>query len=132
MPDPKITREWLSKAQEDLAFASACLGEEMSFFAQICFFFQQSAEKYLKGYIAAKNLSFRKVHDLIELLEICKKENPGFTALESACKFLNRFYMDTRYPAHWPSDFIREDALEAQKSAQLIAQWIQKQLTEKP
>ncbi len=58
---PEIVREWIDKAEEDYGFA--CAGMECTtYFAQICFHFQQAAEKYLKAFIVAKKLEFRPVH----------------------------------------------------------------------
>ncbi|MBI4669661.1 MAG: HEPN domain-containing protein [Elusimicrobia bacterium] len=128
MPNHKVAEEWAAKAGEDFAFAGACLEEEISFFAQICFFFQQAAEKYLKAYIVAKGLEFRKIHDLIELLETCAKQDASFHVLKDACKFVNRFYVDTRYPVHWPSDFTRQDAEQAKESACEIAEFIKEKI----
>ena len=47
MVDPDIIEEWISKADEDFEFARINLEEEKPFHAQICFHFQQAAEKYL-------------------------------------------------------------------------------------
>ena len=48
MADPKVVQEWLQKADEDLGFAASII-EDSPFYAQICFHFQQAAEKYLSG-----------------------------------------------------------------------------------
>ena len=71
MVDAKIVEEWISKADEDFEFAFLNLNEGKTFFAQICFHFQQASEKYLKAYIIAHELEFRKIHDLTVLLKIC-------------------------------------------------------------
>lgn len=65
----EIIREWIEKAEEDFGFASSSI-EHTDYFAQICFHFQQAAEKYLKAFIIANKLEFRPIHNLIELLEI--------------------------------------------------------------
>ena len=49
MVDREIIDEWLAKADEDFDFARINLEEEKPFFAQICFHFHQSAEKYIKA-----------------------------------------------------------------------------------
>ena len=36
------------------------------------------------------------------------------------CKLLNRFYIDTRYPVHWPTHYTKEEALKAQKATKHI------------
>ena len=70
MVDLEIVREWLAKADEDFEFARVNFEEEKPFFAQICFHFQQAAEKYLISYVIAHELEFRKIHDLPMLLKI--------------------------------------------------------------
>jgi HEPN domain-containing protein len=64
MVDRSIVGEWLAKAREDFEFARINLEEGKLFFAQICFHFHQAAEKYLKAYIVAHELEFRKIHPL--------------------------------------------------------------------
>lgn len=51
MVDASLVTEWLTKAAEDLEFGRINLEERKNFFAQICFHFQQAAEKYLKAFI---------------------------------------------------------------------------------
>lgn len=43
----EIVKEWIKKADEDFDFAEVVL-EHKAFYPQICFHFQQAAEKYLK------------------------------------------------------------------------------------
>ena len=50
MVDREIINEWIAKADEDFEFAKINLEEEKSFYAPICFHFQQAAEKYFKAY----------------------------------------------------------------------------------
>ena len=128
MADIRIINEWLEKADDDFHFAAANLREGSEFFAQICFHFQQSAEKYLKAYIIAHDLAFSKVHDLVYLLKICSDNMPELGLLKEDCIFLNAAYIDTRYPVHWPTDYTRETALKLYTSADNIAQTIRKKL----
>jgi HEPN domain-containing protein len=124
MMDKKIVKEWLSKAQEDLGFALWNLADEdNTFYAQICFHFHQAAEKYLKTYIVAHELEFRKIHDLPELLKICQEHDESFASLQEGCEFLTDFYIDTRYPVHWPAEISKEEAKNAQKAAEKIARF---------
>ncbi len=70
MADGEIIREWLKKADEDFDFALVNLQEGKNFYSQICYHFHQAAEKYLKAYIVAQELEFRKIHDLPVLLKM--------------------------------------------------------------
>lgn len=124
MADPKIVNEWLDKADEDFHFATANLKEGSNFYAQICFHFQQAAEKYLKAFIVAHDLEFEKSHNLIYLLKVCKQKEPALSSLNNECEFLNTFYIETRYPVHWPTDYTKERALQAKQSTQKIAESI--------
>jgi len=42
------------------------------------------------------------------------------------CRFLNGFYIDTRYPVHWPTQYTKEEALKAKKAAENIGVEIKK------
>lgn len=120
---PEIAREWLEKAQEDYGFACASLKDTI-YFAQICFHFQQAAEKYLKAFIIANKLEFRAVHNLLELLDICSQKDPRIEELTEACRFLNPFYIDSRYPVHWPAHYDKTTALKAKQITETIGNWV--------
>ena len=120
---PEITKEWIQKADEDYGFASSSL-ECTEYFGQICFHFQQAAEKYLKAFIVSNKLNFRPVHNLLELLATCSQTDPDIKQLENACRFLNPFYIDTRYPVHWPVAYDKNTALNAKKMTEEIRDWV--------
>jgi len=128
MADRVVVREWLEKARNDYRFAETNLLEGSEFYAQICFHFQQAAEKYLKAYIISKGLAFEKVHDLVHLLRICAAAEPGFNSLKEECIFLNTAYIETRYPVHWPTNYNRETAEQAYDAAGKIAALVRDQL----
>lgn len=58
MVEIEIVQEWIEKANQDFEFARVNFEEDKPFYAQICFHFQQAAEKYLKAYIIAHELEF--------------------------------------------------------------------------
>ncbi len=117
MVDPAIVKEWFSKADEDFQFAEVNLKEGRNFFPQICFHFQQAAEKYLKSLIIARELKFSKIHDLEHLLEACLQNEEQLKKIKDECAFLDGFYVDTRYPVHWPVNYTRKEAEKAHKAA---------------
>lgn len=131
MVENEIVREWLTKANEDFAFAEVNLVEGKPFFAQICFHFHQSAEKYLKAYIIAHDLDFRKVHDLTLLLKICLAKDSAYAQLREDCEYLNAFYVETRYPVHWPTHFTSEEAQKAARAAGNIKVVINERLSQR-
>jgi len=119
MVDPQIVKEWLDKADEDLHFSISII-EDSTFYAQICFHFHQAAEKYLKAVVIAFELEFKIIHDLPVLLKTCIPKQSRLSVLEEDCKLLNRFYIDTRYPVHWPTKYSKEEAIKAKAAAQRI------------
>lgn len=123
MADLVIVKEWLDKADEDFHFAESNLQDGSEFFSQICFHFQQSAEKYLKSYIIANGLDFDKVHDLVHLLRTCSGHDQMFTDLKEECILLNSAYIETRYPVHWPISYTKETAEQAHAAAEKIS-WL--------
>jgi len=128
MVDVEIIREWLTKADEDFEFARINLEEAKPFLAQICFHFQQAAEKYLKSYIIAHELEFLKIHDLPLLLKICLWKDPSFEQLREDCEFLTTFYVDTRYPVHWPTQFSHQETQKALKASARIQDMVKNKL----
>jgi len=128
MADPKIVEEWLAKGDEDFEFASLNLRADHSFFAQICFHFHQAAEKYLKAFIIAYDLEFRKIHELPLLLKICRSHDPSLINLQDNCEYLDAFYLDTRYPVHWPTNYSKDVAQSAFQASSKIRDLIKEKL----
>ena len=90
--------------------------------------FPAGGGKYLKAFIVANGLEFRAIHNLLELLQICKQHNPGLEELRQDCRFLNPFYIDTRYPVHWPAHYDKDAAVKAKKMATNVRNWIKETL----
>lgn len=127
MADPKEAKKWTDKAESDFAFASSIL-PDTTFYAQVCFYFQQAAEKFLKAYIVRYDLEFKKIHDLVQLLGICAKHSEKFTSLLDDCRLLTTLYIDTRYPVHWPAAVSKEEANKALEAARKIKLFVEKLL----
>jgi HEPN domain-containing protein len=128
MAELELVKEWIGKAEEDFGYASLSLDEEFEYFPQICWHFQQAAEKYLKAYVVAFDLEFRKIHDLAALLKNCAAKDSSFTSLAEDCQYLQKFYIETRYPVVWETKWTREDALKAKGAAQKIAELVRKKV----
>ena len=131
MVDPRNIKEWLDKTDDDFYFADANLREGSEFFAQICFYFQQAAEKYLKAFIICNGLNFSKLHDLVHLLKTCSEHEPTLEKLKEDCILLSSAYIDTRYPVHWPTDYTRETAKKLHVAAFNISGIIREQINQK-
>jgi len=63
-----------------------------------CFHAQQCAEKYLKGRLEEAGITFRKTHDLLELLDQTSAVEPGWNSLEKELDTLNDYSVAYRYP----------------------------------
>lgn len=128
MVDTTIVQEWIAKADEDYLFACKHLLDEDSFFSPLCFHGQQTAEKFLKAYIVRNELPLRKIHDLLELLSICESHDTSFSELRDDLTLLQRYYVDTRYPAVWPIGTTKRDAEEALDAAGRIREFVLEKL----
>lgn len=124
-------RQWFAKADTD--FTSARMFADRSGPAEtICFLAQQGAEKYLKGYLVWQAMPFRKVHDLLEILNACRAIDETFGELETDCRILNPYAVRIRYPGY-ASDYTDEDARDALSRAEHIRRFVREQLgLEKP
>lgn len=133
IPDSTNPKAWLEFADEDFGFARVNLNDlEVNYFPQICFHFQQAAEKYLKAYIVAKKLAFRKIHELPALLQICQTDDSHFIQLKDECDFLTEFYFESRYPASLPiSEISRRMAEKAKIAAKKIGDFVKNKLTDR-
>lgn len=69
-PRKHETRQWLTKAAEDLGLADL-LVQSSRFPAATVYHCQQAAEKALKAFLAWQDQPFRKTHDLVELGGLC-------------------------------------------------------------
>jgi len=98
------------------------------FSPRYAFYFQQAAEKYLKAYIVAHELEFRKIHELPLLLKICTSRDPSFNQLQDDCEFLTTYYIETRYPVHWPTNFSAEQTQKAFQFASQIRALVKEKL----
>lgn len=104
-----VVKDWLKRAEDDYKHVKRDLPKEDYFFSHLAFFLEQAAEKYLKAYIVAFDLSFEYTHDLLKLLEICKSKEKEFNNFLNVCNELNPYYVDTRYPVHWSVGYRKED-----------------------
>jgi HEPN domain-containing protein len=94
----KAAREWVRKAESDyrLALRTAALAEP--FHDQVCFFCQQSAEKYLKALLVESNVVVPRTHNLDDLLALLLPYHASLGSLRRGLIFLTDFAVEFRYP----------------------------------
>jgi HEPN domain-containing protein len=92
----ETVKRWIFLADGDLKTAEDELSVPEPFTNTICFHSQQCVEKYLKAYLSFVGKSFRKTHDISELIELCKEIDEEFEILYSlnATK-LTRYAIET-------------------------------------
>lgn len=117
---PSHVQEWFNRAGDDELSIRALLKDQDGAPSTVCFLSQQMAEKYFKALITFTKQPFRKAHDLVELASLSLKElnieNPD---LISSANYLNRFYIEARYPGDYP-EFTWQEANEAFENAEQV------------
>ena len=100
-----MKRNYYDIAMDDMLWAKSSiqLAEEKGYYNQVIISLQQSAEKYLKGYIN-ENLNYNgrydrelRTHNLRLLVNIINNEC-GTNINPRDAKYLGDFYYDARYP----------------------------------
>jgi len=88
----------------------------------ICYHCQQSAEKYLKGFLALKGEEIKRTHDLVLLSKECQKHDEDFETIEEDGLMLTDYGVNVRYP--FPMDINESDMKIAVKSAHKIKDFV--------
>lgn len=121
---------WFYFAHEDLI--SAELLFKGGIYSQACLHAHQCTEKALKGCIILRGSSFRKTHDLNELLNLSIKiGEESLKKYSEEISVLNMFYISTRYPDGIPGSLAdrlpaKEDATQAIATAENIYNYAMK------
>ena len=126
-PDIKIVRQWIRLAEHDLREAEhALLEPEDPAYEISCFHAQQAAEKYLKAFLIANNISIQSTHDLVRLI----KQSPAAKQIDVSLEdlaHLTPYAVNSRYPGvDVPEN--REDAEFAIRIAQKVCDAVRKLL----
>ena len=100
-------------------------------YTAVCYSCQQVAEKSLKAVLLTFEIKVIKSHNLLEILDKLIKRDHDFVTLTDNCKFLNGFYISTRYPGNLGGPegmYNQNDANKALKAAKEILEFIEKRL----
>ncbi|GHV42222.1 hypothetical protein AGMMS49546_20130 [Spirochaetia bacterium] len=92
MDKSEAAHEWLAYAENDFGSAEYLLGRRPLPLEVICFLCQQSAEKSLKG------IRPPRIHDLVEIYDLCEPFTPAIDTILIRCKDLNDYSVRPRYP----------------------------------
>ena len=125
----KNYHDWLLKAENDLKAAVAIFEYyENPPTDTICYHCHQVAEKLLKGFLVSQEVAFRKIHDLIALLNLCLSKDNSLNNFREDLEILNQYYIESKYPPDMPIDYPKEEAKEALKKAKDILNYIKNKL----
>ena len=59
---------------------------------------------------------------------MCLEKDPSFDQLNENCEYLNTYYVETRYPVHWPTHFSQEETYKSFQAANKIQSFIKEKL----
>ena len=97
--DREYSAEWFRFADMDLDSAEFPLDKRPPPHEEICYRAQQSAGKFLKGYLISKGVSEPpRTRDLPNLCDMCREFDDSFIAIGRACDILARYGVHPRYP----------------------------------
>ncbi|MCF6465951.1 HEPN domain-containing protein [Clostridium sp. Cult2] len=122
MNNKDIANEWFNFAENDLKSAKFLLQMKPQPLEIICYHCQQSAEKYLKGYIAFKGGELIKTNDLTLLNKVCIEYDGDFQVIMDDTIELIDYGVHVRYPFHFELE--EDDARKAIESAEKIQSFI--------
>lgn len=109
---PDLVAAWLKKAKSDEESMLGLL--DIGKLDTACFHAQQSAEKYLKGFLFYSGILFPFTHNLQKLLQLCAKADERFLSLIPQAEVLTPHAVEFRYDlAFWPTAQECREALEA-------------------
>ncbi|MGN0553098.1 MAG: HEPN domain-containing protein [Oscillospiraceae bacterium] len=107
--DSKRYYDWLYHAYQDLLSAKILI-DDKRLYEQVVFHCQQAIEKSLKAFLLYKTHRLFDGHNLTWLCKQAAMLDGEFTAWIEKSTQLNRFYIETRYPADIPANVTREFA----------------------
>lgn len=67
-------------------------------FEWACFQAQQAAQKAMKAYLFGRGQTSIITHSIVDLVRAAQAQDPTFAPLLANAKFLDAFYIATRYP----------------------------------
>ena len=109
--DSKRYYDWLYHSFIDFLAAKNLMSDKRCYCA-VAFHCQQCIEKALKGFLLYKNHRLFDGHNLTWLCKQAIMLDSNFKEYIVKCTKLNRYYIETRYPADIPMEISREEAEE--------------------
>ena len=121
--DSKRYYDWLYHACLDI-MAARSLAEDGRLAKPAVFHCQQAMEKGLKAFLLYKSRRLFDGHNLTWLCKQAALADQSFTPWIGPSTLLNRFYIETRYPADIPEEIGKETVEEVLKSTEELMELI--------
>jgi HEPN domain-containing protein len=101
MKNPEKAREWLKRAESNMARAKAGRFSLEILYEDLCFDAQQTVEKCLKCMCITNEIVFPKTHDIAYLLELLEKEDVPIPVEVQRSRLLTDYAVEARYPGEY-------------------------------
>ena len=125
MPQNKIIpgspEDWLVRAKSSLSLAKIEKPDDV-FYEDLSFHAQQAVEKALKSVCVKKNIKFRLVHDIDELIETLAKNGIEVSDEIRASTMLTEYAVEFRYPGTY-EPLTEEEYRKAVGIAETVVSW---------
>ncbi len=119
---PDDPREWINRANSNLAQAEAGANLPAVYLEDLCFQAQQAVEKALKAVLLARNVRFSRTHDLAELISLLEANEQALPERVYAAAQLTVFAVGARYPGL--TEPVTEEEYEATMAlAAFVVRW---------
>jgi HEPN domain-containing protein len=122
MDNRESAQEWQKLGEMDLNSAEYLLNMKPMPVEIICYLSQQSAEKYLKGYLVLNGINPPKIHDLDELRKLCSNLSETFEKIADQCSDLTAYGVQPRYPTELMLE--ERDMRQALSSAKRVRDFV--------
>lgn len=121
-----LVAEWVQKAEGDLIVAERELNARKSpVYDACCYHCQQAAEKYIKAFLISVKQNPPRIHNLVELLNVCLKQDRTFEMIRLDLELLNAYAVEIRYPGETAT---KDEAREAVQSARRVLLFVRPKL----
>ncbi len=121
---PDDPREWLNRAQSNLAQARVGAGIPGVYLEDLCFNAQQAAEKAVKAVLLHLGVRFPYTHDLAQLLTLVKRSGLEMPEGVMRAAALSDYAVESRYPG-LAEPVTQEEYEEAITLAEEVVGWAQ-------
>ena len=121
--DSRRYLDWIDFASDDIEAARLLMTSDQCDDAA-AFHCQQAIEKALKAYVLFVTGTHVDGHNLTWLCRTALRYNPKFTQWLDESAYLNRYYIETRYPSDIPLLLHRNDVEKVYNMAKAMYEFI--------